>query len=248
MIEVIGLHKKFGGRPVLDGMDLQIPTGQSVVIIGQSGCGKSVLLKHLVALLRPDGGEVRVEGKNIFNLSQGELMTYRRRVGVLFQSGALFDSMTVAENVGFSLLECERLKASEINSIVEDKLRLVALSGIGEQMPSEISGGMKKRVALARAIATDPDILLYDEPTTGLDPITADMINELIVAVNEQLGVTSIAVTHDLTSARKIAHRIVMLHEGRVIWDGTPDEIDKTDNAVVRQFVAGSSVGPIKVH
>ncbi|MEE9441330.1 MAG: ABC transporter ATP-binding protein [candidate division Zixibacteria bacterium] len=247
MIRIENLHKSFGELRVLSGIDLNINQGESVVVIGQSGCGKSVLLKHIVALLRPDNGNVIVDGQHIFDLTQKQLMKYRRRVGVLFQFGALFDSMTVGENVGFSLRESAKMKWNDIRPIVAEKLKLVGLSGSEEKMPSEISGGMKKRVALARAIATEPDILLYDEPTTGLDPITADMINELIVDVNKKLGVTSIAVTHDMASAYKIAHRIIMLHDGNIVWDGTPDEIRQTDNETVKQFISGSSTGPIQV-
>ena len=247
MIKITNLHKSFGELLVLDGIDLEIEKGQSVVIIGQSGCGKSVLLKHVVALLRPDKGELLIEGVNVFELKHKELMECRKRIGVLFQSGALFDSMTVAENIGFCLKESIGLDAAAIADTVEEKLALVGLSDIGSKMPSEISGGMKKRVALARAIVAGPDILLYDEPTTGLDPISADKINELIVDVNKKLGVTSIAVTHDMASAYKIADRIVMLYDGKVICDGKPDQIKNTENPVVRQFINGSSVGPIGV-
>lgn len=245
MITVENLHKSFGSLNVLDGISLIIPKGQSLVIIGQSGCGKSVLLKHLVALLTPDSGRITVDDRDIFSLSRAELMTYRRRVGVLFQGGALFDSMTVGENVGFCLTESLRMKRHAVRETVAEKLLLVGLPGIEEKMPSEISGGMKKRVALARAIAAGPDILLYDEPTTGLDPITADMINDLIVDVNKKLGVTSIAVTHDMASAAKIADRIVMLYQGNIVWDGSPEEIRRTDNPIVKQFINGSAVGPI---
>ncbi len=245
MIRIENLHKRFGDLVVLEGVDLEIESGQSVVIIGRSGCGKSVLLKHVVGLLSPDKGNVIVDGLSIFDFSRKELMQYRRRVGVLFQFGALFDSMTVGENIGFCLKESLRMKSAEIKEKVGEKLSLVGLSGIEEKMPAEISGGMKKRVALARAIAAEPDILLYDEPTTGLDPITADRINELIVDVNKKLGVTSIAVTHDMASVYKIADRIVMLYDGKGICDGTPEEIKSTDNPVVRQFINGSSIGPI---
>ncbi len=245
MIRIENLHKRFGDLVVLEGVDLEIESGQSVVIIGRSGCGKSVLLKHVVGLLSPDKGNVTVDGLSVFSFSRKELMQYRQRVGVLFQFGALFDSMTVGENIGFCLKESLRMKSAEIKEKVVEKLSLVGLSGIEEKMPAEISGGMKKRVALARAIAAEPDILLYDEPTTGLDPITADRINELIVDVNKKLGVTSIAVTHDMASAYKIADRIVMLYDGKAICDGTPEEIKSTDNPVVRQFINGSSVGPI---
>lgn len=248
MITVEKLQKRFGRLTVLDGLDLAIADGQSVVIIGQSGCGKSVLLKHFAALLRPDSGTVTVDDKNIFALSREDLMLYRRQIGVLFQFGALFDSMTVAENVGFALKESLHLKPAKIKEIVEEKLALVGLPGIGDKMPAEISGGMKKRVALARAIAAEPRILLYDEPTTGLDPITAMVINELIVNVNKRLGVTSIAVTHDMSSAYKIADRIVMLHQGKIVFDGSPEDTRATADPIVRQFINGLSTGPIAVH
>jgi phospholipid/cholesterol/gamma-HCH transport system ATP-binding protein len=247
MIEIRNLHKRFGLQDVLTGVNLNIDKGESVVVIGQSGCGKSVLLKHIVALLRPDEGTVVVDGQDIFELSRNQLMIYRKRIGVLFQSGALFDSMTVAENVGFSLKESLRMKKTRIDEIVGEKLSLVGLSEVGKKMPSEMSGGMKKRAALARAIATEPDIILYDEPTTGLDPVTGAMINELIVDVHKKLGVTTIAVTHDMASAYQIADRIVMLYDGKVIWDGTPDEIRKTGDDKVKQFINGSSTGPISI-
>ncbi len=248
MIQIENLHKKFGNQVVLNGVNLHIKQGESLVIIGQSGCGKSVLLKHIVALLYPDAGKIIVDGQDVFALRLKELTEYRKKVGVLFQFGALFDSMTVSENVGFCLKESMHRKAKDIIPVVEEKLKLVGLNGIEQKMPSEISGGMKKRVALARAIAAEPSILLYDEPTTGLDPITADMINELIVSVNKKLGVTSIAVTHDMASAYKIADRIVMLYGGNVVWDGTPDEIRTTDNEMVKQFITGSMTGPIRVN
>ncbi len=247
MIEIRDLHKRFGSHEVLTGVNLVIENGQSVVVIGQSGCGKSVLLKHIVALLRPDEGTVLVDGQDIFELNRTELMKFRKRIGVLFQSGALFDSMTVAENVGFSLKESLRMKRGRIKDIVDEKLSLVGLTDAGNKMPAEMSGGMKKRAALARAIASEPDIILYDEPTTGLDPVTGAMINELVVNVHKKLGVTTIAVTHDMASAYQIADRIVMLFGGKVIWDGTPDEISKTDDEKVKQFIHGSSTGPISV-
>lgn len=248
MITVTNLHKRFRSLEVLTGVDLEIKRGESIVVIGQSGCGKSVLLKHIVALMRPDQGNVIVDGHNVFDLSRGDLVAYRKRVGVLFQFGALFDSMTVAENVGFCLKECLHMKPDRIRDIVNTKLALVGMQDAGGKMPSELSGGMKKRVALARAIATEPDIILYDEPTTGLDPITADMINGLIVDVHRKLGVTSVAVTHDLASAYRIADRMVMLYQGKIVWDGTPAQIRQTDHPAVRQFITGSSTGPISVH
>lgn len=241
MIVLENIHKSFEDHQVLRGVNLTVAQGESVVIIGRSGCGKSVLLKHIVGLLLPDSGNVIVEGENILTLKPSELNRLRQKIGVLFQFGALFDSMTVGENIGFCLKESMRKKPAEIRKIVAEKLKLVGLDDITDKMPSEISGGMKKRVALARAIASEPDVLLYDEPTTGLDPISADHVNEMIVNVNRQLGVTSIAVTHDMVSAAKIADRIVMLHDGQIIWDGTPEEIRQTDNQVVRQFISGSS-------
>ncbi len=247
MIEIQDLHKRFGSHDVLTGVNLEIESGQSVVVIGQSGCGKSVLLKHIVALLRPDQGTVLVDGEDIFELPRAGLMKFRKRIGVLFQSGALFDSMTVAENVGFSLKESLRMKRDRIREIVDEKLSLVGLADAGNKMPAEMSGGMKKRAALARAIASEPDIILYDEPTTGLDPVTGAMINELIVDVHKKLGVTTIAVTHDMASAYQIADRIVMLFGGKVIWDGTPDEIRTTEDEKVKQFIHGSSTGPISI-
>lgn len=247
MIEISGVRKRFGHQSVLNGVDLSIERGQSIVIIGQSGCGKSVLLKHIVRLLEPDEGEVVFDGEVLSELKLSRLTEVRRRIGMLFQSAALFDSLTVAENVGLGLQESRRHNKSEIEEIVIDKLSMVGLRDAGEKYPSELSGGMRKRVGLARAIADDPEVLLYDEPTTGLDPITADMINDMIVELNQKLNVTSIAVTHDMVSAYKIADRIVMLYQGQVEFDGSPDEVRTTDNGIVRQFVTGSATGPIQV-
>lgn len=247
LIKISGVHKQFGDQKVLLGVDLDIKRGESIVIIGQSGCGKSVLLKHVVRLLEPDEGEVTFDGDSLSEMKSMQLAGVRRRIGMLFQSSALFDSLTVAENVGLGLQESRHHSGSEIDDIVREKLTMVGLADAGEKYPAELSGGMRKRVGLARAIADDPEVLLYDEPTTGLDPITADMINDLIVELNQKLNVTSIAVTHDMVSAYKIADRIVMLYEGRVEFDGTPDEVRATDNGIVKQFVMGSAVGPIQV-
>ncbi len=244
-IQIQGLYKGFQSQPVLRGVDLTIHRGDSIVIIGQSGCGKSVLLKHIVRLLEPDQGRVVFDGEDIEHLKFSQLISVRQRIGMLFQSAALFDSMTVAENVGLGLKESRRYKESEIRELVLQKLGLVGLEDAADKNPSELSGGMRKRVGLARAIAGDPEVILYDEPTTGLDPITADMINELIIDLHKKLKVTSVSVTHDMTSAYKIADRIVMLHEGRVEFEGTPDEVRNTENAVVKQFITGSAVGPI---
>jgi phospholipid/cholesterol/gamma-HCH transport system ATP-binding protein len=247
LIEIRDVWKRFPQQEVLRGVDLAINKGESIVIIGQSGCGKSVLLKHIMRLLEPDRGEVWFDGHDIAGLNGNGLTRFRRRLGMLFQSAALFDSLTVAENVGLGLKESRQHTAGEIKDRVAEKLKLVGLAEAHDKRPSELSGGMRKRVGLARAIANDPEILLYDEPTTGLDPITADMIDELIVSLNSQLHVTSIAVTHDMKSAFKIADRIVMLYQGQVQFDGTPEQVRTTDNAAVQQFITGSSTGPITV-
>jgi phospholipid/cholesterol/gamma-HCH transport system ATP-binding protein len=247
MIKISGVYKQFGDQNVLNGVDLDIQRGQSIVIIGQSGCGKSVLLKHVVRLLEPDEGEVTFDGDRLSEMKPAQLTKVRRRIGMLFQSAALFDSLSVAENVGLGLQESRSYSRGEIDAIVDEKLAMVGLRDASDKYPAELSGGMRKRVGLARAIADDPEVLLYDEPTTGLDPITADMINDMIVELNQKLNVTSIAVTHDMVSAYKIADRIVMLYQGRVEFDGTPDEVRSSDNGVVRQFVTGSANGPIQV-
>lgn len=245
MIEIRGLHKWFGGQHVLRGVDLKIERGETLVIFGRSGCGKSVLLKHVMGLLEPDEGTVLIDGTDIFGLNAGELDGFRARIGMLFQGAALFDSLNVRENVGFSLDEHTRLPPEVIDERVREKLALVGLRDIEEKVPAQLSGGMKKRVGLARAICNDPEIILYDEPTTGLDPINADVINELIIRMKAKLKVTSIVVTHDMTSAYKVADRIAMLYEGRIVGGGTPDEIRNTSNPVIRQFITGSASGPI---
>lgn len=247
LIIIENLHKSFGEQKVLQGVDLKINKGETIAIIGQSGCGKSVLLKHLIALLEPDEGRIIFNNQPIDELSSSQIVKLRRRYGMLFQSAALFDSLTVAENVGLGLKESRQYSEYEIDNIVEEKLSMVGLSDSALKEPAQLSGGMRKRVGLARAIAHSPEVLLYDEPTTGLDPITADMINDLIVELDEKLNVTSIAVTHDMKSAFKIAQRVVMLYNGRIEFDGSPDEIRNSDNQVVRQFITGSSVGPIKM-
>jgi len=246
-IQINNLHKRFHTQTVLDGVDIDIGKGESIVIIGQSGCGKSVLLKHLNCLLEPDEGEILFDGNDIAELQGRDLVAFRQRMGMLFQSSALFDSMTVAENVGLGLKESRRFKEAEIEDIVMEKLEMVGLAESASKKPSELSGGMRKRVGLARAIANNPEVLLYDEPTTGLDPITADMINNLIVELNQKLNVTSIAVTHDMKSAFMIADRIIMLYQGKVEIEGSPDEIKNSTNPIIKQFIAGSSRGPVKV-
>lgn len=241
LIELRNLHKRFGHLVVLNGLSLSIEAGKCVVVLGASGSGKSVMLKHIVGLLRPDQGEVYFDGQRIDNLPERKLMTIRQRFGFLFQMGALFDSLTVEENVAFPLVEHTRKSADEIRQIAEQKLTLVGLSDAGGKMPDELSGGQRKRVALARAIALSPDVILYDEPTTGLDPIRADVINELILKLQRELTVTSIVVTHDMNSAFKVGDRMVLLHDGKLIFDGTPEEIQKSDNPIVRRFIAGEA-------
>ncbi|MDD5644777.1 MAG: ABC transporter ATP-binding protein [bacterium] len=245
MIKIAGIHKNFAGQEVLKGINLDVKKGETIVIIGRSGCGKSVLLKHLIGILKPDKGDVLFNGVNISQLGETELIEHRKRFGMLFQAAALFDSMTVKENVAFGLREHMELSENEISEIVKKKLSLVGLYGVEDKKPAELSGGMRKRVGLARAFAMDPEIILYDEPTTGLDPITSDVINDLIVKLKHEFRVTSFAVTHDMKSAYKIADRIAMLYEGHIIESGTPQEIQNTANTVVRQFISGSSHGPI---
>lgn len=247
MIEIKELYKSFGKKEVLKGVDLTINKGESMVIIGGSGSGKSVLLKHIIGLLRPDKGSVFIEGLDITKLNEKDLYKVRKKFGMLFQGAALFDSLRVWENVSFFLLRHRGISEKRAKEIAIEKLRLVGLVGVEDLMPAELSGGMRKRVGLARAIAHDPEILLYDEPTTGLDPIMADAINDLIVDLKKKLNVTSVAITHDMHSAYKIGDRIAMLYEGKIIEVGTPDEIKNTTNPVVRQFITGSAKGPIKI-
>lgn len=247
MIEIVDLHKSFGKKQVLTGVNLTVEKGESMVVIGGSGSGKSVLIKHIIGILAPDAGKIRIDGIDITALHENALYEIRKKFGMLFQMAALFDSMTVWENVGFSLLRSKKMTPKEVRAIASEKLRLVGLVGVEEVMPSELSGGMRKRVGLARAIAHEPEILLYDEPTTGLDPIMADAINDLIIEMKQRLKVTSIAITHDMNSAYKIADRIAMLYEGKIVETGTPEEIKNTQNALVRQFVTGSAVGPITI-
>ncbi len=245
MIKIIDLHKSFQAKPVLQGVHLEIRDGESMVIIGGSGTGKSVLIKHIIGILRPDSGRIYVAGDEVTLMNEEELNGMRKKFGMLFQGAALFDSLSVWENVGFGLKQHTQLSNDEIFEIATEKLAMVGLYGVEELRPSELSGGMQKRVGLARAIAMEPEILLYDEPTTGLDPINADMINNLIIEMREKLKVTSVAITHDMVSAYKIADRIAMIHQGKIIEVGTPEEIRTTDNAHVRQFISGNAEGPI---
>ncbi len=247
MIKLNNVIKCFGTQQVVNSLNLEIPDKKTVVIIGRSGCGKSVLLKHMIGLLKPDSGSIVVKGKDIAKLDTAGLDDIRKHFGMLFQSAALFDSLTVAENVGFALTRFTKKSPAEIRQLVKEKLALVGLENVEEKKPSELSGGMKKRVGLARAIAMDPEIMLYDEPTTGLDPIMSDIINELIVNLQKQLKMTSVVVTHDMKSAYKIGDKIAMMYEGRIIEEGTPPEIQNTNNPTVQQFINGSSKGPIQV-
>ncbi|MDQ7780932.1 MAG: ABC transporter ATP-binding protein, partial [Planctomycetota bacterium] len=234
MITIRDLHKTLGGKPVLRGVNLEVRKGETIVIVGGSGCGKSVLLKHIMGIMRPDSGTVAIDGTDITHLPEKELNTVRRRIGMLFQGAALFDSLTVAENVSFALDEHLRLPPDRTRQIVSEKLGRVGLLGAELLMPAELSGGMKKRIGLARAIATEPEIILYDEPTTGLDPIMADVINELILKMQKELGVTSVVVTHDMTSAFKVGNRVAMLYEGKIEETGEIEAIRNTGNPVVK--------------
>ena len=238
--------KSFEEQLVLDELDLDIFRGETLVVMGRSGCGKSVLLKHMLGLLRPDSGEIYFQGEDITKFSRKKLFQMRMHFGMLFQSAALFDSMSVGENVALPLRKHTKLSEEEIEHIVEEKLRLVGLVDVMDKYPSELSGGMKKRVGLARAVVMNPEVVLYDEPTTGLDPIMADVINELINRLKVELEITSVVVTHDIKSAYRVADRMAMLHGGKIIYSATPEEVKRTDNAIVRQFVEGSAVGPIE--
>ncbi|MFH1098208.1 MAG: ABC transporter ATP-binding protein [Candidatus Desantisbacteria bacterium] len=245
MINITDVWKGFGLNKVLKGVNLKIEKGETMVIIGRSGCGKSILLKHIIGLMKPERGKIEVFNQDITRMNERSMQAIRKRFGMLFQGAALFDSLNVAENVGFFLFEHTNMKKNEIMGIVSEKLKLVGLSGVEYLSPSDLSGGMRKRVGLARAIAFSPEIILYDEPTTGLDPILAANINKLIKELQAKLSLTSIAVTHDMTSAYTIADRIAMLYDGKIIEIGTPKEIKNTKNPVVQQFINGSAEGPI---
>lgn len=246
MIDIVNLYKSFNNKKVLQGVNLHVESGETMVVIGGSGSGKSVLIKHIIGLLNPDDGSVLVDGVDISHLKENDLNELRKKFGMLFQGAALFDSLTVWENVGFGLMQHTDLSNEEIREMAKGKLETVGLKGVEDLMPSELSGGMRKRVGLARAIAMDPEIILYDEPTTGLDPIMADAINDLIIEMKKKLNVTGIAITHDMVSAYKISDRIAMLFEGQILEVGTADEIKRSENPIVHQFITGSSIGPIK--
>jgi phospholipid/cholesterol/gamma-HCH transport system ATP-binding protein len=241
IVELRGVCKAFGRLEVLRGVDLAFRAGETTVVLGPSGTGKSVMLKLIVGLLKPDAGEVRFEGERIDPLGEARLAPVRRRIGYLFQQGALFDSLDVFDNVAFPLREAGVRDPAEISRRVDRSLRLVGLGDLGGRMPTELSGGQQKRIALARAIVLEPDVILYDEPTTGLDPIRADLINELIIRLQRTLDVTSIVVTHDLASAFRVADRMVMLHEGGVVLDATPEEFRISEQPVVMRFLRGEA-------
>jgi len=247
-IAVSGLRKSFGPKRVLDGLDIECAVGESLVIIGGSGTGKSVLIKCILGILRPDAGSIRIDGAETVGLGRAERTQLMLKFGMLFQGSALFDSLSVWENVAFGLTQGRGMKRQQAREVALQKLASVGLGPeVGELSPAELSGGMQKRVALARAIAAEPEILFFDEPTTGLDPIMADVINHLIIDCVRGLGATAVSITHDMVSARKIADRIAMLHQGRIVWQGPTAEIDRTDNPFVDQFVNGRADGPIRM-
>jgi phospholipid/cholesterol/gamma-HCH transport system ATP-binding protein len=246
VVELRGVHKAFSRQTVLDGVDLSVRAGETLVIIGRSGAGKSVTLRHIVGLVRPDAGEVRLFGEDPFAVSRARLGRLRLEVGFLFQSGALLNWMTVEENVALPLLEHRRdLSRGEVEERVAAKLRLVGMESARQKYPAQISGGMKKRAALARATVLDPRLILYDEPTAGLDPVISSTINELIIRTREVLDAAQIVVTHDMASAYRIADRIAMLHRGRIVATGTAEEIRAHESEVVQQFIAGKTDGPL---
>ena len=245
MIEITNLYKTFDNLRVLNGLTLAIRDGETKVIIGRSGVGKSVLLKNIVGVIKPDSGSIKLDGVELTELSNKDYDKVRQHIGLVFQGGALFDSLNVAENVGFFLDEFTKLSVAEKQERVTRSLSLVKLNNAEEMMPAQLSGGMRKRVSLARALCMEPKIILYDEPTTGLDPVTADAINNLIIEMSDRLKVTSIVVTHDMTMAYKVADSIAMIYHGQVIADGTPDEIRSSRHPVVKQFINGEAVGPI---
>jgi phospholipid/cholesterol/gamma-HCH transport system ATP-binding protein len=237
MIEIRGLHKSFGALKVLQGVDLQIPKGKTTVILGRSGVGKSILLKHIIGLIRPDRGKIWIDGVDITLLGDTELNELRKKFGMLFQEAALFDSMNVGGNVGFPLREHTKLSEKDIREIVAQRLEQVGLPGLEAKMPAQLSGGMKRRVGLARALALDPEIVLFDEPTTGLDPPMAEAIEDLIMETQQQLGETFVVITHNINVAFHIAHKIAMLHEGRIVAEGSPRVFRRSTNPVVQAFM-----------
>ena len=248
MIEMVDVYKSFGKQEVHSCLSLNIVKGAITVIIGPSGTGKSVLLKEMMGLIRPDSGKIYVNGVDITTASKSRLLEVRKKFGFLFQNAALFDSMTVKENVAFPLREHTDLNEVEISNIVSAKLKMVGLSGADDKYPSELSGGMKKRVGLARALALEPEIVLYDEPTTGLDPIMTDVVDNLIYDTQKKLNITSVVISHDIKSVLKIADYIGMIYNGKIVYYGTPEVFQTTENPYVKQFFSGSKDGPIKVY
>jgi phospholipid/cholesterol/gamma-HCH transport system ATP-binding protein len=247
-ISVRGLRKSFGPKLVLDGIDLDVATGESLVVIGGSGTGKSVMVKCILGLLEPDAGSIKIDGQEVVGMPTSEREKLMQKFGMLFQGAALFDSLPVWENVAFALIQGRGLERESAKKIAIAKLANVGLGPeVGELRPSELSGGMQKRVGLARAIATKPEIIIFDEPTTGLDPIMADVINNLIVQCVRDLGATAVSITHDMASVHKIADRFAMIYKGRIIWSGRKDEIDRSGNPYVDQFINGRAEGPIKM-
>ena len=247
-IRVRGLRKAFGSHTVLSGLDLDVAEQESVVVIGGSGTGKSVLLKCILGILEPDAGTIEVDGQNVVGLRGQARDQMLRKFGMLFQNAALFDSLSVWENVSFALIQRDKMDKPSARQAAVEKLAQVGLrEDVADLFPAELSGGMKKRVGLARAIATNPEIIFFDEPTTGLDPIMGDVINDLIVSCVHELGASTLSITHDMASARKIAHRVAMLYEGKIIWQGPVAEVDTTDNPYVQQFVHGRAEGPIRM-
>ncbi|CAK0753132.1 phospholipid/cholesterol/gamma-HCH transport system ATP-binding protein [uncultured Gammaproteobacteria bacterium] len=247
-IALKGVKKSFGDKVVLDGIDLEVGRGQSLVVIGGSGTGKSVMLKSILGILSPDAGSIAVDGEETSRFIRGDRERMLRKFGMLFQGSALFDSLTVWENVAFGLIQGRNMARGPAKEIALAKLGAVGLGPeVGELAPSELSGGMQKRVALARAIATEPEVIFFDEPTTGLDPIMADVINELIVKCVKELGATALSITHDMASARKIADHIAMIYKGKIVWHGPASEIDHSGNPYVDQFINGRAEGPIKM-
>jgi phospholipid/cholesterol/gamma-HCH transport system ATP-binding protein len=245
MISLQHLYKSFDGRQVLSDMSLEVERGETVVIVGGSGTGKSVTLKHMIGLLRPDRGRVVIDGQDVTAMGDVELNHFRRRFGMAFQEGALFDSMSVFENIAFPLRRHTKMKEDEIRARVEECLEDVHLHNVEKKRPSELSGGMRRRVGFARAISLKPEILLFDEPTTGLDPVISDVIAELICEMDQKLGTTTVTITHDMKVAFKVADRVAMLYEGRIIESGTPEVFQQSPNPIVQQFIDGRADGPL---
>lgn len=247
-IELIDLHKRFGRKVVLDGVNITVNEGESLVIIGGSGSGKSVTIKSVLGLIKPDSGTIRVDGQDATNLTFRQREPFLRKFGMLFQGAALFDSLPVWRNITFAAAQTRDLSKSQLRELAVEKLNAVGLSGdVADQYPAELSGGMAKRVGLARAIANNPEIIFFDEPTTGLDPIMSDVINELIVEQVKKLGATTVTITHDMSSVRKIATKVAMIYQGKIIWEGPAKDIDNSGNAYIEQFIHGRAIGPIKV-